>query len=273
MRGTNIRLIHSTLSGETNKKQKKMGGANSKTEVESITEKLRDVTSSQFQSCVMSVALDQSLFIGDVKGDVTISGLTQKQTSVMNVKCAQSTDKIEAIQSSLASSLETIQQKKMQGTAGLTAGESDVNTTNKQKIVENIKSEIVNNLESLMSQSQKIEIVNVGGNVALKDITQEQAATMAADAVLKAASVRNAITKFSTDMSTTSVTTEENTLAGIVTSIGGVVSNIGGAVKDALQGTSLMIIVMILGGLAALTFIVKVLGIDITKFIPRIPGT
>lgn len=211
-----------------------MGGTQSKTTAELLTEACVNASMDSIMKCANSATQSQLISLNNIKGDVTISGTSFTQGASINMQCLMDSKKQAEISNAVSNAI--VQSADSQGQAvlsalGNTKAEATSNITNKltTNISSNTSIEVTNNI----SQNQAISAANIGGSVVIKDVQMNQSASIVAKALMQSTAYSSVINESATKMDQTSKSKETTIFSEIGKMLGNLISipvMIGGAI-------------------------------------------
>lgn len=255
-----------------------MGGSSSKTTFESLTEIAIDVASEQVQKCTTTASQDQMINIRGTKGDVKMSGISQRQGVSVNMDCAFSSTTQNDLQTQLAQQItQKLEAKGGDFTAGFGNSRSEANTT-----IKNLFSTSVNNkslMEAVSStlQRQSLDIADTGGNVIIADFSQEQTANNIAKVMMDNTQYSGVLHEIATQVDQQAKSQGGGIFTNMFDMIGGIFDNLKGVILALAIAAAVVVVVGILiyGGMKAYDMMqsrsVKA-TVAAPAYVPRVTG-
>lgn len=164
-----------------------MGATESKSSLTALNDSAMSVCNQSAQKCVGITAQEESVEAKDVKGDVKISGVKQKQSTTVNMKCLFSNDTQTSIQEAIADDISNKATTKGGDlfTSALGKTKSDVKTAVLNIFKSNVDVSSMQQQVSKTLQEEKVEAKEVDGNVVISDIDQDQTTDLVVKAMFE----------------------------------------------------------------------------------------
>lgn len=152
------------------------------TRVQAIKNIVADVIIQNVSSCSASSTSTQTIKIGDIGGNLRISGVTMDNTVKLDVSCLSSAQNDASILQQISDSLKSTAE---QENKGLTVGASVAVSNNMMQSITNVKNNInianIRNSLATAVSAQLMQVGNVAGNAVIEDVSMK----MVSDTVLK----------------------------------------------------------------------------------------
>lgn len=190
-----------------------MGGTESKTTVNILTDICINVVQQNINNCVQAATQQQIIDASHASGDVVISGVNMTQGAYVNMDCVMTSTLQSSIQSDMANAI--AQYAETQGIAVLSAlgkTKSEAVTNIQQIFSANVTQTITQEAVMQSLQLQKIDASYSGRNVTITDVNMSQGLEMTAKAILQSAGYSKAISEVSNLIDQTAKAKEENPL-------------------------------------------------------------
>ena len=208
-----------------------MGGSSSKTTYQQLTDIGINVANSQVQKCTASVSQSQLNQVQGVKGDVIIGKISQKQGAQVDLKCVFSANTQNDIQTKLAQEITQFAQSKGGDiTAGFGRSSSEANTNIKNIFKINVNNETVHASVSNIMQTMTNSYKDIGGNLVIEGIDQDQSAQNVAKAMMKSSQYSGALLDISTKIDQGAKSQGGGIFTNMFDMIGGIVGDLKGVI-------------------------------------------
>lgn len=206
-----------------------MGGTSSKSESKSLTDIAISAVQSVVQNCTTTASQEQIMKVGNVGGNVDISGTTFSQGATVNMDCLLTDTKKNEMSSILSNTIEQYANAKSKGLLVPPGGtNADVINDMQNKIKLSLNQNSVQNSLTATSQNQRIQFGNVSGNFVAKNVSMEQTANLVAKSIVQSSAVSSIINEVENKLkqaSTSESTGAETAIAeGFFGMIGGVMN-------------------------------------------------
>lgn len=190
-------------------------------------------------TCTSTAATSQTLNLGNIKGGLTIDGLSFSSDQTISMECLQSSENNTEIQRDIESNLTSAIKDKIDG-FNISVSANNQRTLNES--IKNLSSEsIVRNMKSCMVNSlsnQSISAGNIEGEVNLKNINMDATQLVVAKCIQNDINVQKEINNIATALSAKT----ENTTLGF------------------LNSTTLMIIIIVIAVIIGIIVIKKLVS-------------
>nr|QIQ08524.1 lipid membrane protein of large eukaryotic DNA virus [Carcinus maenas virus 1] len=201
-----------------------MGGANSKTISERVLLSSSKNVSEMITSCSSEATASQLVQIANVKGDVSIDNLSFRQKQILNVDCLLTNENVRTMIDSVRETMisEVNNDSVMSGIANSNATvQNGLYSSTTDETVDTVKSSIA----AVVTNTQELNVANIGGNVTLGDISFEQRTDMVTQALLDASGLSSVLKEMEREESSTSKNKESTVIGETLQGISNVVSS------------------------------------------------
>lgn len=216
--------------------------ARSTTEV--LSEVAVNVVQRNLQECATNTQQLQEINVEFVAGDVTLSGLNLRQQAAIDAECALQASRQNEIQNEISEVITQELEAQGQGFLSLFGRtRTEAQNTIRQFFTTNITQEDLQRSMTQISQTQRINIAGVSGNVVIENATLDQSARIVAEGIVNTEAYSGAINEISRRIDTTAEAEEENPLSFITDIFQGLTATTG----LIIGGIILFIILLIFG--------------------------
>jgi hypothetical protein len=218
---------------------------------QNVTSIATDIVMKHSLECIISANQSQLIKVKNVSGDVHFDGSVLSQGSSLDVKCMMSLDKqtnmINDISSALSQYAESKGETVLSALGGSAANiKNDIFTQFQNSMQDVSEASFVNTL----TQLQEIEVLNVGGDVVMKDVSMDQQAKMVAETLLESKSYHEVLNSFTSTVDQAALKEDVNPVKNLLDGVGNVVSDTGSAISGIFSAPGVIIalvIIIILG--------------------------
>lgn len=222
-----------------------MGGVKSKTANEQIITNVTNSTTKLVNKCVSGATQEQLLSFKGISGDLTIDGANLTQGSSINISCLLSSENQNQLANDTAQSIVQVANTSAESVlSSMGNTSSDVKTNIKNEIINNITTDLINEVTGIINQKQGLNVADVKGNVVIKNFTATQTADMAIKSVLESSAFSNVINKYAAKIDQSAKTVEVNPISSIITSFW---NGISSALQSIFNIPAMIAIVVIAG--------------------------
>ena len=226
-----------------------MGGTQSKTTSEILTEIAINVTQENIARCIQAATQDQLIEVHRVAGDVTISGTTMEQGMSVDMQCTMSSEMQSDLQAKIAAAVS--QYANAEGIALLSAlGSTEATVENDIAGIFDAHVRQTNLQEAVQQSMQKqgVIVTDVGGNAVIRNVSMKQTMEVMAKAIITSSGYTSAIADISNKIDQSAKAKETGPLDSLFKMIGNITT-----------GWFIMIIGIVLVGGLILIFFLKYL--------------
>lgn len=196
-------------------------GQRSSSTAKAVSEVVATVTQSTVSRCTTIATQNQLIALGNVAGDVTISGVSMKQGTSINSSCLLSSNTQSELSQKISDQITQVAASKGTDILGLFGNiSSSTNTQLTSHVAAAINMQSVLETTAAASNSQSITTGNVGGNLVLKDVTMDQTITMVVKAVQDAVMASSAVQEVIATIDQTSTSESVGILDGLFSGYG-----------------------------------------------------
>lgn len=219
-----------------------MGASNSKNTVDLLTDICVNVTQSAVQSCTTTVDASQIIDL-QAAGNIVYEGdISQKQSVSVDIACAMSSEKQNEIRSLVANELALQAEALTKGALTSLGGTTAEAATNIENLLEaNVTQTDEQNLNSILNQTQTIQL-NAGGSIIFKgNMSQEQSTKLVASAMMQSGSYSKVIQKVANDIDSVTKSSAEGSDSIFADLVAKVAKTFGLTASAALLAVPMMI--------------------------------
>lgn len=194
-----------------------MGGTTSKTTREELYDITTKALSKVTQKCFSSASNEQIMKVENVKGDVNITDTSFHQYAVIDMTCLLNTLKDTNVQQQLASTV--IQDAESKGIGLVSAlgnTKAEAISALHSKFQQNTQVITESNVQNIITNKQKMEVVNIEGNVTISRSKFKQTSDISMRAVIDNTEMSTTLTDIATSSDQKSKSTEENAFEQIL---------------------------------------------------------
>jgi hypothetical protein len=176
-----------------------MGGTHSTSTIKQLNDIAISVANKSVQSCVNTAMQSQLIKIKGVKGDVKITGLSQRQGATVDMKCVFSSETQNKLQTDIAQEITNyVKAKGGDITAALGGTSAKQNTDIKNIFQTSIHNETLANQVSSTVQTQTLSAEDIDGSLIIADLSQDQTAGVIAEAIISSSQYTGVLTNIAT---------------------------------------------------------------------------
>jgi len=217
-----------------------MGGTHSTSTIKQLNDIAISVANKSVQSCVNTAMQSQLVKIKGVKGDVKITGLSQRQGATVDMKCVFSSETQNKLQTDISQEITNyVKSKGGDITAALGGTSSKQNTDIKNIFQTSIHNETLASQVSSTLQTQTLSAEDVDGSVIIADLSQEQTAGVVAEAIISSSQYSGVLNNIATAIDAHT----EAQGGGIFTSLFGMISSVA---MYAMYAIVLLIVLLVM---------------------------
>lgn len=201
-----------------------MGGANSKTASERILLSSSKRVSEIITSCSSEATTSQLVQITNVMGDVTIDRLSLEQKQILNVDCLLTKKNVRSMVDSLKETIisEVNNNSVMSGIANSSAiVQNSLYSETSDETVDMVK----NNIKTIVTNTQELNVMDIGGNVTLGNISFQQRTDMVTKAILDTSGLSSVVKEIERAETSSSKNKESTIIGETLQGISSVVSS------------------------------------------------
>lgn len=201
-----------------------MGASHSTSTIKQLNDIAIAVANKSVQSCVNTAMQSQLIKIKGVKGDVKITGLSQRQGATVDMKCVFSSETQNKMQSDISQEITNyVKAKGGDLTSALGGTSAKQNTDIKNIFQTSVHNETVANQVSSTLQSQTLSAEDIDGSLIIADLSQDQTAGVVAEAIISSSQYSGVLNNIATAIDAHA----ESQGGGIFTSLFAMISSIG----------------------------------------------